>query len=366
MAGDSGAHGDLSSNGTHPTKDSKKATIRDVANKAKVSLGTVSNVLNDPERVAPATRNRVLKAIETTGFVRNIAARQLRGGGSKAVGIVILDSSNPFLTEMIRGAEDALRQEGYLLIACSTDGSNDREAMYLRHLEEHQVEGVLITPSNDDLEQIIDFHDRGTPVVLVDRESHSGELCSVTVDDVRGGSIAVSHLIDEGHTKILFINGPTTIRQCRDRRAGVDVALKSLKKVEEADWIEVVDLEVPSLSIASGEEISIELIDLDPTITAIMCANDLVAIGVMRGLARSGADLLSRVALVGYDDITFSSLVSPALTSVHQPQYDLGYAAARLLLEELGDSNHRHHEIRFTPDLVVRESSSGRSSQSQR
>ncbi len=362
MAGDGGADGDNSGNGTHPTKDGKKATIRDVAKKAKVSLGTVSNVLNDPERVAPATRNRVLKAIEVTGFVRNIAARQLRGGGSKAVGIVILDSSNPFFTEMIRGAEDALRQEGYLLIACSTDGSSDREAMYLRHLEEHQVEGVLITPSNDDLDQIIDFHDRGTPVVLVDREANSGELCSVTVDDVKGGSIAISHLIEGGHRKILFVNGPMSIRQCRDRRAGVDVALKGQRSSHATDWIEVIDLEVPSLSIAAGEEISLELLNLDPSISAIMCANDLLAIGVMRGLASSGSDLLSRLALVGYDDITFSSLVSPALTSVHQPQYDLGYAAARLLLEELSDSNHRHHEIRFTPDLVVRESSIKKSS----
>ena len=356
MAGASGADSENSSNGT-PAKDGKKATIRDVAVQAKVSLGTVSNVLNDPERVAPATRNRVLKAIESTGFVRNIAARQLRGGGSKAVGIVILDSSNPFFTEMIRGAEDALRQEGYLLISCSTDGSSERESMYLRHLEEHQVEGVLITPSNDDITQIIEFRDRGTPVVLVDRDANTGELCSVTVDDVKGGSIAISHLIEGGHRRILFINGPNSIRQCRDRRAGVDVAITGHESSSARDRIEVVDLEVPSLSIDAGEEISVELLNLDPSISAIMCANDLLAIGVMRGLASSGAELLSRVALVGYDDITFSSLVSPALTSVHQPQYDLGYAAARLLLEELTDPNHRHHEIRFTPDLVVRESS---------
>ncbi|MDA8196659.1 MAG: LacI family DNA-binding transcriptional regulator [Actinomycetota bacterium] len=364
MVGDNGATRGGLDDGTHPTKDGKKATIRDVANWAKVSLGTVSNVLNDPDRVAAATRNRVLDAIEATGFIRNIAARQLRGGGSKAIGIVILDSSNPFFTEMIRGAEDALRPEGYLLIACSTDGNEERETNYLRHLEEHQVEGVLITPSDDNLGQIIEFHDRGTPVVLVDRESNSGELCSVTVDDVKGGSIAVTHLIEEGHRKIVFINGPSSIRQCRDRRAGVDVAIRTLKNNSNTDKIEIVDIGVPALSIAAGEDIANSLLDIDPSITAIMCANDLLAIGVMRGITRSGSDLLSRIALVGYDDITFSSLVSPPLTSVRQPQYDLGHAAAKLLLEELADATHRHREIRFTPDLVVRESSCKHSIQS--
>lgn len=330
--------------------------MRDVAQKANVSVGTVSNVLNMPEMVATSTRQRVLRAIEQTGFVRNGAARQLRGGGSKAVGIIVMDFSNPFFTELMRGAEDALHKEGYVLIACSTDESTEREAQYLELLEEHRAEGVLVTPTSTSLEPFIKMRNKGIPVVLVDRQAETDELCSITVDDRKGGGLALDHLLEQGHRRILFINGPDSIRQCHDRRLGAELAAK--RAAESGIDIELTHQLAGSLTIASGEEAARQVLPYWAHYSAIMCANDLLAIGVLRGLSSAGLDIPGDISLVGYDDIMFSAMISPSLSSVRQPQYDLGFAAARLLLEELSDVDHRHREIRFTPILIVRESTS--------
>lgn len=331
----------------------RRVTVRDVARYAKVSVGTVSNVFNDPSMVKPSTKKRVLEAIEATGFVRNTAASQLRGGSSKVVGIVILDSSNPFFTELMRGAEDTLRQHGYILIACSTNKSSNWQSQYLRLLEEHRVEGILITPADDDIKSLEKLRDRGIPVVLLDREAGLSKLCSVTVDDIKGGQLAMSHLLETGHRKIIIVNGPSSIRQCYNRKLGLKKAIENFKHVES---VELLELPVPSLTIAAGEQIAKDII-YQEGFTAIMCGNDLIAIGILRTLIAHDVAVPDRFSIIGYDDITFASMLSPSLTSIHQPQYDLGVAAANLLLEELSDTNHKHKDIRFIPDLVVRASS---------
>ncbi len=332
----------------------QRVTVKEVAKRANVSLGTVSNVLNEPSRVAKTTRDRVLKAIEETGFVRNTAARQLRGAGSKAVGIVVLDSSNPFFTEIIRGAEDALREEGYVLIACSTDESQAVESQYLSLLEEHRVEGILITPSTKDLSRINALTQKGLRVVLVDRKTKRKDICSVTVDDVYGGTLAVEHLISKGHRRILFINGPQTIRQCYDRRAGVLSAIEKHRNIDPD--VTLLEFEVPSLTLSAGENASLQVLSCSYDFTAIICANDLLALGVIRTCSKLGVKIPKDLALVGYDDITFASMVSPSLTSVRQPQQELGSQAAQLLLDELREKNHKHQEVRFSPTLIPRES----------
>ena len=141
-----------SSSGADRTSAKRRVTIREVANLAQVSLGTVSNVLNNPLVVAPATRKRVLDAIDSTRFVRNTAAHQLRVGKSRTIGVVLLDIANPFFTEIVRGAEHVLREQDYVLMLCSTDESAKREQRYFRVLEEHRVDGILVCPVDSDLE----------------------------------------------------------------------------------------------------------------------------------------------------------------------------------------------------------------------
>ncbi len=206
-------------------RGSRRTSISDVARNAGVSLGTVSNVLNRPERVSEGTRDRVQRAIEELSFVPNGSARQLRAGTITTVGAVLLDIGNPFFTEVARGIENRLDRDDYTLMLASSDGELDREARYLRLFEEHGVLGVLVTPAGPDLEHLLELRSRGVQVVLLDGTSPDPTISSVAVDDVAGAAMAVEHLLGLGHRRIGFINGPATIQQCVDRRAGMLRAL---------------------------------------------------------------------------------------------------------------------------------------------
>jgi LacI family transcriptional regulator len=333
------------------------SSIREVAARAGVSVGTVSNVLNRPELVAEGTRERVLLAIEELGFVPNDSARQLRAGSSRAIGVVVLDVANPFFTEVVRGVEDAVNAHGYVVMLCSSDDSLEKEGRYLRLLEEQRVLGVLITPVARDSSYLRRLGARGIRVVLLDRPSVSKELCSVAVDDVLGGELAARHLLAQGHTRLGFVNGPVAIRQCADRRRGVRRAVKAAG-LDPARA--VVELTRPALNAREGEASVEALLAARPRPTAVFCANDLLALGVLRGLVRRGMSVPDDLALVGYDDIEFAAMLSTPLTSVRQPTYRLGQAAAELLLAEAQEPDgHRHAQTMFRPELVVRESSGG-------
>lgn len=333
-----------------------RVTIREVARLAEVSVGTVSNVLNNPNMVADITRQRVLKAIERTGFVRSTAAHQLRVGKSRTVGVVVLDIANPFFAEMVRGAERVLRDRGYVLMVCTSDESVERERRYLRALEEHRVDGLLITPVAHNLDEVAVLAARGIPTVLLDRDGDRHDLCSVTVDDVRGGELAATHLIERGHKDVAFVNGPTSIRQCADRRQGARRALRRARRRQPFEFHEV---GVSALTVEEGEQAVKDLLSFSPRPTAVMCANDLLALGVLKGLSAAGVAVPGEMALVGYDDVAFASMLSPSLTSVRQPKFELGATAAELLLEETGNAEHEHRCVRFEPELIVRASSGG-------
>jgi LacI family transcriptional regulator len=332
-------------------------SIREVAERAGVSLGTVSNVLNHPEVVAEATRKRVQEVIEELEFVRNGSAHQLRAGQSQHLGLVVLDVTNPFFTEVARGVEDAANEANYVIMLCNSDDSLVKEGRYLRMLEEQRTAGVLITPVQDDTRYLQRLRQKEIPVVLLDRPSRAQDLCSVTVDDVLGGELAAHHLLELGHRRIAFVRGPLNIRQCAERRAGVRRAIKKAG-LDPADVL--VDVPVPALNAVSGEGCLDSVLGDRHKPTAIFCANDLLALGVMRGLLERKMRIPQDIALVGYDDVEFAGSLSPALTSVRQPKYGLGRAAAELLLREINESSeHEHQQLVYRPELVVRASTIG-------
>src|SRR4051794_2207934 len=192
-------------------------SVRDVAAAAAVSVGTVSNVLNRPDKVAPATAERVLAAIEQLGFVRNDAARQLRAGRSRSIGLVVLDVRNPFFTDIARGAERRAAESDLAVLLGNSDDDPGREAAYLDLFEQQRVHGVLITPVEDVSLRLDRLHQHGIPAVLVDRRSDDDDFSSVSVDDDAGGYLAVRHLLDTGRRRIAFVGGPSAIRQVADR-----------------------------------------------------------------------------------------------------------------------------------------------------
>jgi len=294
-------------------------------------------------------------AIEEIGFVPNGSARQLRVGRSQHIGLVVLDVANPFFTEVARGVEDLANQAGYVVILCNSDDSAEKENNYLQVLEEQRTQGVLITPVQSDAGYLQRFRQRGIAVVLLDRPSRIKDLCSVSVDDVRGGELAAAHLLEQGHQRIAFVHGPLSIRQIADRRRGV---LKAIKAAGLDPDGALVDITTPTQTAREGEECVEKLLSARIKPTAVFCANDLLALGLMRGLIKRGISIPGDMALVGYDDVEFASVLSTPLTSIRQPKYELGRAAAELLLDEADNpTTHQHKHIVYQPELIVRESS---------
>ena len=332
-------------------------SVRDVAAAASVSVGTVSNVLNRPEKVAPDTVARVMAAIDELGFVRNDAARQLRAGRSRSIGLVVLDVRNPLFTEVARGAEDRAAEDSMTILLGNSDENADRERSYLDLFEEQRVHGVLISPLGDDETRLQRLRGRDTPVVLVDRVSEDRRLSSVSVDDVVGGELAVRHLIDTGRRRIAFVGGPSSIRQVADRLAG---ARRAVEAAPDAS-LEVIPTE--SLTVlegrAAGEAIRERAADERPD--AVFAANDLLAMGVLQALNMLGSVRVPEdVALIGYDDIDFASAAVVPLSSIRQPASLIGYTAVDLLLKEAASGEgFTPEQVVFQPELVVRASTSG-------
>ena len=333
------------------------ASVKEVARRAGVSVGTVSNVLNRPEVVAPETRQRVLDAIDALGFVRNDAARHLRTGRSNTIGLVVLDVANPFFTDVARGADSMVDEMGSTLILCHSDEDPAREARHLAMLEEQRVQGVLITPVDSDTPHIDRLLTHGIPVVLVDRAGQRHQ-CSVAVNDELGGRLAVSHLLERGHRSIAFVGGPFSIQQVADRHRGAEAALAAW---EDDARIEVV--ETPSLKVSDGQAAGRRMFDLPPQHrpTAVFCANDLLAHGVLQEAVQHALRVPDDIAIVGYDDIGFAAAAAVPLSSVRQPREQLGRTAAQLLIDEVNDpEHHTHRQVVYQPELIVRTSSAAR------
>jgi LacI family transcriptional regulator len=344
----------MASNDDRTGPAARSAGVKDVAAAAGVSLGTVSNVLNRPERVSEGTRLRVEEAMRTLGFVRNESARQLRAGHSSSLAYVMLDATNPFFTDVAQGIEQAAEQRDLSLFLCNSDNRADRERAYLRRLQQQRVLGVLITPVDPSDPALDEVAEQGTPLVIVDRAGNTREHCSVAVDDVLGGRLAAAHLLELGHERLAFVGGPHTLGQVQDRLSGARQAMDAHDR--SPDDLTVVD--IAALSVAEGRNAGQRIAGMmkDARPTAAICANDLVALGLLQQCVALGIRVPEDLAIVGYDDIDFAAAAAVPLTSVRQPRRELGRRAAELLFDEVGNPDHVHERVVFTPELVARAS----------
>lgn len=329
-------------------------SVREVAAEAGVSVGTVSNVLNRPGRVSPDTVARVQAAIAHLGFVRNDAARQLRAGRSRSIGLVVLDVANPFFTDVARGAEDRAAEEGLAILLGNSDETIDRENAYLDLFEEQRVHGVLISPLGDLGDRLTRLRERGTPTVLVDRQAEDRRFSSVAVDDVAGGYLAADHLASIGRVRLAFVGGPAGIRQVTDRLEG------ARKAVAEHPDVSLEVIETESLTVLAGREAGERILARPESERpdAVFAANDLLAMGVLQALNMFGdVRVPGDIALIGYDDIAFAAAAVVPLSSIRQPSALIGYTAVDLLLREAAaGEGFEHEQIVFQPELVVRAS----------
>jgi len=330
--------------------------IKDVARLAGVSVGTVSNVLNKPSSVSTGRREQVERAIEKLGYVPNLAARQLKAGVSRAIGLVVVDTTNPFYGSIALEAEEAAEERGLGLFVANSRRRLAKEEFYLSQFEQQRARGVLVTPGTSDLSRHRAVVRRGTRVVLVDSVEQESDFCTVAADDFHGGYLAVRHLVELGRRRITVIGGPQQFRQVGRRHAG------AMKAASEGGGVVLEYFEPSEMSILAGRSLAEQVLDCDgPPPDAIFAMNDLLAIGALQALVMNrDIDVPSGIALVGYDDIDFCSNAVVPITSVRQPSKEMGRRAVELLETEIREgTEHQHGHVVLKPELVVRESTLG-------
>jgi len=330
-----------------------RVTVREVAALAGVSTGTVSNVLNHPDLVTDDTVRRVDEAIEQLGWIRHQGAGQIRGGRSAALGVVVAELS-PHTIELLEVLEDHLDGKGFVQQVVTSAHRPEREIQRIELFEQQRVRGILLSPMHSYETYLHRLNQLRIPMVILGQPSPSGRLCSISGDDQAGGQLAVSHLVELGHRRIAVVGGTVTTHQVAARVAGARRALTSdasLTLVQTSDH-----------DIVAGLTAARHIVEdrANPPPTAVFAINDSVAIGVQRGLQSAGLRVPEDVAVVGYDDSKLAQTAPVALTTVRVSNADLGRHAARLLLDEIAETEagtpHVHRQIRLQPELVLRRS----------
>jgi len=326
--------------------------IREVASSAAVSMGTVSHFLNHPDRVSAEKAQRIQDAIDRLGFVRNNAGRQLRLGRSSTIAYIVPDVSNPFFATIAEGVEQRAAESGLGVFLANSKGDGAREQSYLDLFEEHGVLGMLVASQRDIEGRLAAARDRGTPSVLVGRRSASAAQPSVSIDDVRGGLLAATHLLETGRRRIAYVGGPLSVRQIADRLQGASDAVRRTPGAT----LEVIDVE--SRTISGGHRVGEDLVARDPhdRPDAIFAANDLLAIGLMHTVVTGGLRVPEDIAIIGYDDIEYAENSIVPLSSIRPPHEDFGAAAVEMLVGIADGTIEGETQLVFAPQLVARRS----------
>ena len=316
-----------------------------------MSHGTVSHVLNHPDRVRPATRERVEAAIAELGFVRDEAARHLRAGYSTTIGLMLLDAWNPSFIEIAQGVEERTADQGWTILMSNSARDTRTEQRYLHEYVSRRVAGLIVIP-NDQVNAPAQLQvPADLPLVVVDRAERDAASMSVGVDDSTGGALLAHHLLGLGHRRIAFVGDSDAATPVKARFNGFQRAVGAIEGTE----LEI--LSAP-LTIDAGLEVGRELAHRRPPLrpTAVATAVDLLAIGVLHSLLANGIRVPDDLSLAGYDDIPFTSQLSVPLTTIARPHKRMGIAAADLLLGVLDANDPSIRQQLMMPELVVRAS----------
>ena len=337
-------------------RTSGRPSMAQVAAHAGVSLGTVSHVLNHPDRVTEATRARVRAAMAELGFQRSTVARTLAGAPSDAIGLVLTDLGNTLFVDLARGATREAEAAGMHVLLADGDNHIGRELTHLAVFDDLRVAGTMITLSDEEhMAALLGNRSSDRPLVLLNFTAPAAFYCSVAVDHRRGGYLATRHLLDRGRSRLAFVGGPAALRPVTHRRDGFRLAL------DEAGLAPVREVEPPEgINRADGAWAARELLDdvRAGRVDGIVAASDLLAAGALEVLLRAGAAVPDDVALVGYDDNLAAHDVPVPLTTVAQPGAEMGRRGARLVMDEARHpGTHRHEAVVLQPTLVVRASS---------
>ncbi|MDQ0409411.1 LacI family transcriptional regulator [Clavibacter michiganensis] len=311
-------------------------------------------MLNSPTAVRASTRERVLDAISTLGFVPNSTARSLAAGRGTAIGFIAVDLGNSYFLDISRGIEQEADALGRRVLLANSDVDLDKQTAHLELFEQARAAGIVLAPFDGPLDEVRTLRRRGTKVVFVNWPGVDGESCGVVVDEVLGGELSAQHLIDQGRTRLAFIGGPFSLTAVRDRFEGASRAVRAAAGVT-LELITTTKLTVPP-GIAIGRELAARKPSARPD--GIVSASDALAAGIVQSLVVEGVRVPEDVAIVGYDDNHFADSTLLPLSTVGQPGVEMGHRAMRLLAEEItAPTEHVHETVTLSPRLIVRASS---------
>ena len=327
-------------------------TLRDVARSAGVHAGTVSRALNPRTRylVSAETARRVVRAADKLGYRPNSIARSLKTNRSQTIGVLLPDLTNPLFPPIVRGIEDALAQAGYTALLANSDNDPAKERLHFETMRARHVEGFIMATAHREHPLIEEAIAAGVPIVLVNRTVDSGRAFAVISDDYKGAALAVSHLASLGHEKIAHIVGPEAYSTGRVRHRGFVEGMRIAGLKADRRLIRF----TRSFTEDEGGRVFRKLWDDKRRFTAVFAGNDLLALGCYDVLAEAGLRCPEDISIVGFNDIPFLDKLSPPLTTVRVPHYEIGSRATELLLRRLDDPSSEPVTVLLQPQLVVR------------
>jgi len=329
----------------------KYITLKMVAEKAEVSVNTASRAINNKPDISKETKKRILQIAKELGYIRNAAAVALRTKKTGTIGAVIADNRNPFYAEVLNGIEEAAREKNYHIILANTQRDYKKEEEAINLLLAKRVDGLLITPVQDRDDDIKNLIDANIPFVIVGRDFENIEVDAVYNDEVKGGFLATEYLIKKGHKRIALINGFLHKSPAKGRLEGYKKALKKYGIPFDDALVTVGDIDVKD-----GYERTKQLLEKGLNFTAIFAYNDMMAFGAMQAIKEKGLRIPEDIGLVGYDDIPFSSLISPALTTIRLKKQELGAESVKLLLSRINGNRKKTKKVMLGVELQIRES----------
>lgn len=328
------------------------ATIRDVAAEARVSIATVSKILNNPGYGSAETRARVMAAIKRLGYRPNSIARSMIKGKTGMIALVIPDVRNPFFTSVARGVEDVANKYDYRVILCNTDENPLKEKNYLDVLRTKIVDGVIIAVASEQERHLKGIDLDELPFVFIDRECPGIPADTVVVDNKDGAYKAVSHLISLGHTRIGLIAGKRDTLTGRDRVRGYVDAHGDNGLVVDQQLIKD-----GGFTIDGGYQATRAILALERRPTALFVSNNAMTIGCLKALSEAGIRIPEEISIVGFDDSDWAAFFTPPLSVVEQPTYTMGTLAGEILFQRMtGSGSSERKMVVLKPELVVRKS----------
>jgi len=333
----------------------KPTTIHDIARAANVSSATVSRVLsNSSYPVSKAKRERILSLAEEMNYVPNLLGRQLKGSKSTTIGVIVPSIMNPFYSSVLFGIEEIARQNNFTVIACNSLHDPLLEDEYIRTILEKQIKGVVISSISSDKSQFKSMIKAGVHVIAIDQKIEEDQISQIEFDYQKGGHLATKHLQSKGHTRIGYVTSKVDRPSRKSILSGYMEAMKleGLEPLVEESKADFVDNALSEFD--TGKMLTARLLGRPVPPTAIFACNDMMAFGVIRELSERNIRVPQDISVIGFDGIDLGQMINPQLTTIKQPDYEMGKLACKMLLDKMNGADVPAYDIILQPELLER------------